>query len=267
MKKNILLIVLLSSVLAFSQVGIDTQNPQAKFHVDGAKDNAVTGVPTAAQQANDVVITSAGNIGVGTVTPANKLTVTGGKIQYTDGTEANNYVLSTNASGVASWKPVALTLSPGVLGTGIDIPSTQTGIYYNTGSYIDLPPGKWMVTCIMLGSKRNSITGTGSEMTAPNETWWLRTTFGDANSPTSATQPSSPDIMGTSKLISGVLVASSYYSLLNSSVIINNTSGAVKRYYYYAGGISASTVNATGNLRDFGGIAYGENNIYYQAIY
>lgn len=267
MEKTILLTTLLSVGLAFSQVGIDTQNPQAKFHVDGAKDNAPTGAPTVAQQANDVVITSAGNVGIGTVTPANKLTVTGGKIQYTDGTEANNYVLSTNASGVASWKPVALTLSPGVLGAGVDIPSAQTGIYYNTGSYIDLPPGKWMVTCIMLGSKRNSVTGTGSEMTGANESWWLRTTFGDFNTPTSASQPSSPDILGTSKLISGVLVASSYYSLLNSSIIMNNTSGAVKRYYYYAGGISASTVNATGSLRDFGGVAYGENNIYFQSIY
>ncbi|KAA2215696.1 hypothetical protein [Chryseobacterium sediminis] len=263
MKKTIVLTAVLSSVLTFSQVGIDTQNPQAKFHVDGAKDNAPTGVPTASQQANDVVITSAGNVGIGTVTPANKLTVKGGKFQYTDGTENNNFVLTANPSGIASWKPIGLTLNPGTLGAGVDIPSTVTANnYYDTGSYVDLPPGKYMVTCIMLLSKRNVATG-GSDITAPNETWWLRTTFQDI--PSVYTGPS-VDIMGTNTLISGLLSSNSYYSLINGSVIISNTSGTTKRYYYFAGGISASTVNATGSLKSFGGNVFGEDNIYYQAV-
>ncbi|MEF9477224.1 hypothetical protein OWR28_05340 [Chryseobacterium sp. 1B4] len=44
--------------LVFSQVGVNTVNPQSMFHVDGGKDNPVQGSPTAAQQANDFVIKS-----------------------------------------------------------------------------------------------------------------------------------------------------------------------------------------------------------------
>lgn len=68
---------LLLSILAFSQVGINTGNPHAIFNVDGAKDNPSTGIPNAAQQANDFVVTSSGNVGIGTVTPAYNLEANG----------------------------------------------------------------------------------------------------------------------------------------------------------------------------------------------
>ncbi|WP_343681109.1 hypothetical protein [Chryseobacterium arthrosphaerae] len=56
-----------------AQVGINTSNPQTIFHVDGAKDNPASGAPSSAQIANDVAITSAGDIGIGTLTPAVKI--------------------------------------------------------------------------------------------------------------------------------------------------------------------------------------------------
>lgn len=56
-----------------AQVGINTSNPQAAFHVDGAKDNPLSGVPSNTQAANDVVITSTGEIGIGTLSPAVKI--------------------------------------------------------------------------------------------------------------------------------------------------------------------------------------------------
>lgn len=58
-----------------AQVGINTSNPQATFHIDGAKDNPTTGSPTSTQIANDVAFTSSGEIGIGTLTPATKLDV------------------------------------------------------------------------------------------------------------------------------------------------------------------------------------------------
>ncbi|MET3034812.1 hypothetical protein ABXT08_01800 [Chryseobacterium sp. NRRL B-14859] len=66
-----------SFIISYSnaQVGINTSNPQTLFHVDGAKDNPVTGVPSSTQAANDVAITSAGEIGMGTLTPAVKIDV------------------------------------------------------------------------------------------------------------------------------------------------------------------------------------------------
>ncbi len=71
MKKNIILAIALGLVSngLFSQVGINTGNPQGTFHIDGAKDNPATGAPNNAQQANDFIVTSTGNVGIGTTSP------------------------------------------------------------------------------------------------------------------------------------------------------------------------------------------------------
>ncbi|MFP3836176.1 hypothetical protein SCA31_25085, partial [Chryseobacterium sp. SIMBA_028] len=47
--------------LAFGQVGINTQNPQGIFNIDGAKNNATTGTPTAAQLKDDFIVTASGS--------------------------------------------------------------------------------------------------------------------------------------------------------------------------------------------------------------
>ncbi|MDQ1098420.1 MULTISPECIES: hypothetical protein [Chryseobacterium] len=54
-------------------VGVNTTNPQASLHIDGSKDNPSSGTPTSAQAANDVVFTSSGQIGIGTLNPAVKI--------------------------------------------------------------------------------------------------------------------------------------------------------------------------------------------------
>ncbi|WP_121488093.1 tail fiber domain-containing protein [Chryseobacterium sp. 7] len=77
-KKNtvsLLALVLLSPALMYSQVGVQTSNPQGTFHVDGAKDNPASGTPSAAQQNNDMVLQQSGNFGLGTTTPENKFQV------------------------------------------------------------------------------------------------------------------------------------------------------------------------------------------------
>lgn len=60
------------SIMPKAQVGINTSNPQTTLHVDGAKDNAASGLPTITQQSNDVAITSGGNLGIGTIDPTEK---------------------------------------------------------------------------------------------------------------------------------------------------------------------------------------------------
>lgn len=77
MKNFLATLTLFSSTLYFTQVGINTNNPQGTLHVDGAKDNPVSGVPTVTQQANDISVTPAGNLGIGTVTPNAKLEIKG----------------------------------------------------------------------------------------------------------------------------------------------------------------------------------------------
>jgi hypothetical protein len=72
MRKRILPLILLSLFSKVSsQVGINTSNPQGVFNVDGAKDNPSTGAPSVAQQANDLVVTSSGSVGIGTTAPNN----------------------------------------------------------------------------------------------------------------------------------------------------------------------------------------------------
>jgi len=71
-----LLVMLATSSFFYAQVGINTSNPQGPFHIDAGKDNPATGTPTAAQQANDFAVTATGNVGVGLITPTNKLHVT-----------------------------------------------------------------------------------------------------------------------------------------------------------------------------------------------
>ncbi|MEI3791100.1 MULTISPECIES: hypothetical protein [unclassified Chryseobacterium] len=74
MKKNIYLaIALTTSSLAWSQVGINTQNPQGIFNIDGAKNNAATGTPTAAQLKDDFIVTASGSTGIGAAPDASAI--------------------------------------------------------------------------------------------------------------------------------------------------------------------------------------------------
>ncbi|SUP53746.1 Uncharacterised protein [Weeksella virosa] len=72
-----LLIILLVASSLYAQVGINTENPQQRFHVDGQRDNPTTGSPTVDQQKNDVVITEDGRVGVGTTEPTESLDIDG----------------------------------------------------------------------------------------------------------------------------------------------------------------------------------------------
>lgn len=69
MKKIILLLTVQVAGFVFGQFGINTPNPQGVFHIDGGKDNPVTGVPNTVQQSNDFIITAQGKVGIGTITP------------------------------------------------------------------------------------------------------------------------------------------------------------------------------------------------------
>lgn len=74
-KKLIILCSLCVSMFHDAQVGIGTINPIATFHVDGAKDNPESGEPTLAQQTNDFVVTSTGNVGIGIIDPQRSIDV------------------------------------------------------------------------------------------------------------------------------------------------------------------------------------------------
>lgn len=73
--KRLIIILFFSQVYTYAQVGINTKTPLEVLHIDAAKDNNASGAPTSAQIANDIVFTTSGNVGIGTVTPAVRLDV------------------------------------------------------------------------------------------------------------------------------------------------------------------------------------------------
>ena len=275
MKKNIIISIgLLLSGFSYSQVGINTANPQGIFNIDGGKDNPTTGsTHTDAQQLNDFTVTAAGNVGIGKIAPSTKLHITTGGTAATpnatgfrleDGNQNTNFVLTSDTNGVGTWKPVAATRIVGIPGAGIDVPfKTTGGVYRKTGSYIDLPSGKWEVRVTML------MPVDGGTMTV-NDWVWLKTTFSTVNAATIVGSQISSDIEGPS-LVSNIffgpksLSNDPKFNMMNGSVIINNTSTASKRYYYYAGNTdSQEYTTGSGKATKFylfGGSNWAENSI------
>lgn len=275
MNKNIILSIgLLLSGFSYSQVGINTSNPQGIFNIDGGKDNPTTGsAHTNAEQLNDFTVTAAGNVGIGKIAPSTKLHITTGGTAATpnatgfrleDGNQNTNFVLTSDTNGVGTWKPVAETRIVGIIGAGIDVPLVTTGgVFRKTGSYIDLPSGKWEVKVTML------MPVDGGTMTV-NDWVWLKTTFSTLDQATIVGSQISSDIEGAS-LVSNIffgpksLSNEPKFNMMNGSVIINNTSTASKRYYYYAGNTDSQEYN-TGSGKAtkfylFGGSNWGENSI------
>ena len=178
MKKNI--IILISSLFCgtlFSQVGIDTPNPQGVFNIDGGKDNPKTGsAHTAAQQLNDVTVLQNGNVGFGTITPTAKLEIqTGGTttvpvpgFKLIDGSQSAGAMLtSTNDQGNAKWTVLG-TAKGAVIGTietpGLIVTSDQNnGQYRYTNYKIELTTGNWIVnTGLKLNNTLNVNIGDGT---------------------------------------------------------------------------------------------------------
>ena len=250
MQKHItILTALLISGASFSQVGINTTNPQGIFNIDGGKDNPTTGsAHTNAQQLNDFTVTAAGNVGIGKIDPSTKLYITTGGTATTpkpsgfrleDGNQNKNFVLTSDDNGVGTWKPVAVTRIVGILGAGIDVPFiTLGGVYRKTGSYIDLPPGKWEVRVTMLmpvgGVSSGPLPG-GGTMTV-NDWVWLKTAFSTLDQATIDDNDilSDINIEGSSlvsNLFSGPKSVSGEpkFNMMNGSVMSNKPSTTSKR--------------------------------------
>jgi len=189
-----------------------------------------------------------GNVGIGTVAPSNTLHVNG-TTRLVDGTQGLGKVLTSNATGVATWQEVGIDNVVGILSAGgINIPYNAFGTYTYTGSRIILPPGRYAVNVTMLLSK-------ATLTYSPNNSFfWVRSTFSNTiGSPTP-----SADIVG-STLASGNFPGSGVYALLTGTIIINNTTAGNRTYYYCAGDVV--TNNTTETLTGFGGSTWLENNI------
>ncbi|PWN68305.1 hypothetical protein C1631_016535 [Chryseobacterium phosphatilyticum] len=165
MKKTLLLLSAVVSVTAASQIGINTSNPQGIFHVDGSKDNAVTGVPTILQQANDFTITSTGSVGVGTVVPHSSALLD----INTDGLAANNkkgvlfprVPLNSNTDVITIPNPA----------TGLMVYNTGTGSLLNAG-YVYWNGSEWrsITNTTSIAPKISSLNCSGAKLNPPTYT-------------------------------------------------------------------------------------------------
>lgn len=147
MKFIFILLGLLAVTLSYSQIGINTDAPQRLFHID-ALGNTVVGNNTT----DDVVVTGAGDLGVGLISPNEKLhikSLTGGAIRIDDTTQTEGLVLTSgNTQGVAIWKsPVGSLIKGFVVAETITVSNTQ---WVLTSSYIDIPSqSACIVNCLV----------------------------------------------------------------------------------------------------------------------
>lgn len=302
MKKNIILFAaLFISTAAFSQVGINTSTPEGVFHIDSKKNNNNI-ASTSTTVADDVVVSNTsgkeGNVGLGTKDPSVKLEIqTGGTpttvipgFKLVDGTQNTNYILTSDANGVARWeKGATLKVTTGEKGSqGAYIPYIKTGgdVWYATGAFIDLPVGKWLVTAYILIQIDNSggTNTNGNAIVTPlmsKDQWlWVRSTF-------TTTAPSGNQIPASSVIptqpmtsagnipnspiypskISGLYAGSPGYQMIQGFVYISNTTSGTQRYYQVVGDIqpSVSSTDGAPNIFWNGGNTTG-NGVYLKGI-
>ncbi|NIF03986.1 hypothetical protein F3J23_00915 [Chryseobacterium sp. Tr-659] len=177
-------VLLFTTTFFVAQVGINTTNPQGVFNIDGAKDNPTTGVPNAAQQANDVAVTTAGNMGIGITVPTNKLHVNGTNPLRLQGTTIGNTMtdplMVLDATGVVKTigtlsalsipTPAVFRLETGQTNflNGVAAGGSQVvpmsvvknsipGLTYNTGSsVITFPAGTYQMTVVYEATHNNT---------------------------------------------------------------------------------------------------------------
>ncbi len=199
---------------------------------------------------DQVVITNAGNMGIGTTNPTQKLDISG-KIKITDGTQGSGKVLVSDANGTGTWTTTN-SIKPAVAGVfagGGGNPNSTTFVYCNT--YIDLPPGKWMVfgTYLLAGST-----------TLPSgQSVFVRTNFQLSDTVTGA----NPYVI-SGGLISGVLAGPSDFGIANGQTIIENPNppgGASIRFYMWAGIQKYGPISASFSMSGIGSSFWSENQL------
>ena len=256
MKKKILLLMVVFSLgIVHAQVGINTQTPLGIFHIDPKEDTS-GGITNTS---DDIIVTATGNVGIGTISPDARMHIKTDNdtpaFKLQDGNEKSASVLISDESGNATWGRGLIGSVIGKLGVGATmyLPDYKlTGLPYivkDTGSYIDLPPGRWLVYVTFQlppldASKHDS-----------TPAYWIRSTFYD--SPALVSLPGFSSDIEDGSQISG----SGWYDtpgIVSGFTILKNT-GVKKKYYLYIGLVSF--YKAAPYTITIGGNGHPENSI------
>lgn len=223
------------SVKAQSGIGINTENVKSGLimHVDPKSNNPATGVPSATQASDDVVISTDGNMGIGTISPSTKLhIVTGGTssspspgLIIDDAQQQTGKVLMSDSYGAGRWADYVPGAKIGALdATGVNI-SGSAPLYWNTNAKISLDPGRWLVIFNLM------VNSTTSGTVPVNHRVWVRATIGDTSASSGGT-PSS-DIVGSKYF--GNSITSGFHGNISGRCLITNTGTTTKDYYIFVG--------------------------------
>lgn len=160
MKRYLIILFSLIVLHTNAQIGINTNNPLSSLllHIDAKKDTSGS-----ANTADDVVVNANGYLGVGTTTPASNLSVKG-SFRINDGSQAEDYILVSDADGIGTWKNVTVnkyiiwTLVgeqsfPGYVRTPIYNGATTTSLLTTneipgtslSGGIVTLPSGRYLL--------------------------------------------------------------------------------------------------------------------------
>lgn len=158
-KKLLILLGIFSTGLLYAQVGINTVSPSGIFHVDPLNNTNGT-----TNTADDVVISMTGNVGIGTTTPSNKLSIvstgTNTGLHLPNGAGTGK-VLTSDVNGNGTWNSPGFSefsQMPGYAGSTIPFTSSQ---FYYTGYQFKLKEkGTYFITlsCIITINTTTSIT-------------------------------------------------------------------------------------------------------------
>ena len=257
MKKTILIIfVFIFFIKSYSQVGINTESPKATLDViaspndtnktdgfiaprlKGSELKAKNSLYGTDQDAAIVYVTEALALGD---TDDKTTNVTSIGYYYFDKTQG------TNGRWMKIANPTTIPIVIGVLSNTVPSIPVDNG-NYNTGAYIDLPAGKWMVNATLVLRLTGPNLANGAALS-------IRAGFSK-----SASSFINSDVPGVNYL-SGSLVGPSKYGFMNGFVVINNASGSTQRYYLWKRP-SESFGSATGaELLSYFGGGWGENQI------
>ncbi|GGF00118.1 hypothetical protein SAMN05443634_105156 [Chishuiella changwenlii] len=117
MKKIYFLVTTLFTCTLFSQVGINTNNPQGILHVDAKGDNSTNANNTT----DDLIFTNDGRLGIGTITPQNKLQIVGDGI--------NHPINVKNIQPLSTQNSLLYIDSDGNIGTHVSTETSTTQIF------------------------------------------------------------------------------------------------------------------------------------------